>query len=203
MVESAIAFPTMVFAMLGIVQLTLLHQARMMLEYAAFSAARAGAVWNADPARMRAAAVLALLPTMPGPPVEAGDGCPAGMRVDDPAALACRFAAASRWNEPSAAVLGKPLIAVETLSPTRQDFAGQEEIDFDLGGDPIEARRKSQLVVRLTYFFELRIPIINWTAGVQSLRAAGRRGRRFGRDARRPGAHGPGVAEAAEPRHEL
>jgi hypothetical protein len=80
MVESAIVFPILIFTVLGIIQLTLVHQARIMLEYAAFSAARAGAVWNADPAVMESAAVFALLPTMPSPPTDALINiCPKGL----------------------------------------------------------------------------------------------------------------------------
>jgi hypothetical protein len=56
----------------------------------------------------------------------------------------------------------KGLITVETLSPTKGDFGNAEEIDFDLGGDSLDVRKKSQLTIRVTYFYELRIPIINW-----------------------------------------
>ena len=54
----------MVFLTLGIVQLTSIQHARVMTEYAAFSAARAGIVWNGSNERMRDAAFFALLPTL-------------------------------------------------------------------------------------------------------------------------------------------
>jgi TadE-like protein len=165
MVESAIVFPMLIFTVLGILQLTLVHQARMMLEYAAFNAARVGAVWNADPDKMQRAAVLALLPTMPSPPVDSIiNPCPNGMRVDDPLSLLCRWTWVQAWNAQgfTKTVFGKPQISVETLNPLKDDFGGQQEIDFDLGGDSLDIRKKSQLTIRVTYFYELRIPVINW-----------------------------------------
>lgn len=56
--------PLMVFFTLGIVQLAMVQQARLMTEYATYQAARAGAVWNGSNERMHDAAVMALLPTM-------------------------------------------------------------------------------------------------------------------------------------------
>src|SRR5690606_6371609 len=53
-----------VFFTLGIVQLAMVQQARLMTEYATFQAARAGVVWNGSNERMHDAAVMALLPTM-------------------------------------------------------------------------------------------------------------------------------------------
>jgi hypothetical protein len=63
-VESALVMPLMVFLTLGLVQLTMMQQAKLMTEYAAYQAARAGVVWNGHNGRMRDAAILALLPTM-------------------------------------------------------------------------------------------------------------------------------------------
>ncbi len=163
MVEAAIVFPMMIFTVLGIIQLTLVQQARIMLEYAAFSAARVGAVWNGDTREMEKAAVFALLPTMPSPVTDLLPiNCPKGLRVDDLLSLACRYELVTRTNKYSPFGNGKRLITVETLSPTKADFGNEQEIDFDIGGDSLDQRRRSQLTIRLTYFYELRIPIINW-----------------------------------------
>lgn len=62
--ESALVLPLMVFFTLGIVQLAMVQQARLMTEYATYQAARAGIVWNGNNERMHDAAVMALLPTM-------------------------------------------------------------------------------------------------------------------------------------------
>lgn len=65
-VESAIVIPLMTFIILGIVQLVMVQHARIMTEYAAFNAARAGIVWNADKMIMENAAIVSLLPTHDG-----------------------------------------------------------------------------------------------------------------------------------------
>lgn len=62
-VESAIVMPLMVFVVLGIVQMSMIQHARIMTEYSAFCAARAGIVWNAEPSVMESAALIALMPT--------------------------------------------------------------------------------------------------------------------------------------------
>src|SRR5258705_9102744 len=63
-IETALVMPLMIFFTLGIIQLAMVQQARLMTEYAAYQAARAGIVWNANNERMHDAAVFALLPTM-------------------------------------------------------------------------------------------------------------------------------------------
>lgn len=63
-VEAALILPLMVFMALGIIQLTMIQHAKLMTEYAAYQAARAGIVWNGNNERMHDAAIIALLPTM-------------------------------------------------------------------------------------------------------------------------------------------
>src|SRR6478609_3734281 len=63
-VESALVMPLMVFLCLGLIQLTMIEHARIMTDYAAFNAARAGIVWNGNNERMHDAAIFSLLPTM-------------------------------------------------------------------------------------------------------------------------------------------
>ncbi len=65
-VESAIVIPLMTFLILGVIQLAMMQHARIMTEYAAFNAARAGIVWNADNIIMENAAIISLLPTYEG-----------------------------------------------------------------------------------------------------------------------------------------
>ena len=66
MVESAIVMPLMTFLILGVIQLVMMQHARIMTEYAAFNAARAGIVWNADKIIMENAAIISLMPTYEG-----------------------------------------------------------------------------------------------------------------------------------------
>ncbi|HZI16018.1 MAG TPA: TadE family protein [Myxococcus sp.] len=63
-VEAAMIMPLTVFMTLGIIQLTMIQHAKLMTEYAAYQAARAGIVWNGNNERMHDAAIIALLPTI-------------------------------------------------------------------------------------------------------------------------------------------
>ncbi|HVG63238.1 MAG TPA: TadE family protein [Hyalangium sp.] len=63
-VEAALVMPLFVFLILGIMQLGLIAQARVMAKYAAYRAARVGAMNNANPEAIEAAAILHLLPVL-------------------------------------------------------------------------------------------------------------------------------------------
>ena len=65
-VESAIVIPLMTFLILGVLQLAMIQHAKLMTDYAAYNAARAGIVWNADRWIMENAAIISLLPTYEG-----------------------------------------------------------------------------------------------------------------------------------------
>ncbi len=62
LVETAIIMPVMIFAALGALQLMLVQHGRILTEYAAYCATRAGIVHNADWNVMRNAALVATLP---------------------------------------------------------------------------------------------------------------------------------------------
>jgi hypothetical protein len=79
MVESAMVIPLMTFLILGIIQLVMIQHAKIMTEYAAFNAARAGIVWNADQIIMENAAIISLLPTYEGLFSESDLGNPSQM----------------------------------------------------------------------------------------------------------------------------
>jgi TadE-like protein len=63
LLESAIAVPLLLFLFLCLLQIMMIAHTRVMLDYAAFNAARAGVVHNGNTAVMRNAALLSLLPT--------------------------------------------------------------------------------------------------------------------------------------------
>ena len=62
LVETAIIMPIMIFFILGALQLVVLQHAKVVTHYAAYCAARAGVVHNADANIMRNAAMVAALP---------------------------------------------------------------------------------------------------------------------------------------------
>ncbi len=158
LVEAAFVLPMMLFLILCILQLTLLQQARIMVEYAAFNAARTGIVHNmnngvdgSDPspgaATMRNAAVYSILP--------------AWGRTDSLPALTATLAAYEVADVPMRAA-GIPQIKVTVLSPSKAAFAAygqhlnQQELDFD---DMRPAVTPSTLLsIQVRYLFELRVP---------------------------------------------
>src|SRR5512138_1904755 len=62
LVETAIIMPVMVFVVLGALQVMLIEHGKIMTEYAAYNAARAGIVHNGNWNVMRNAAMIATLP---------------------------------------------------------------------------------------------------------------------------------------------
>lgn len=159
MVETAIVMPTMIFMILGIIQLTMMQHARLMTELAAFNAARAGAVWNANPKIMQDAAVLTVVPTFglaSSNQAKLGFGSTGGKDFST-------FAMTYFWmllyeDGLNFWTLGQKPVQVTTINPVQEDFGGQEELDFDDAG----SRGKSQLTVRVTYLYPLRIPYADY-----------------------------------------
>lgn len=62
LVEAVLVFPVLIFLVLGALQVMLIEHGRIMTEYAAYAAARAGIVHDADASVMRSAALLTVLP---------------------------------------------------------------------------------------------------------------------------------------------
>ncbi|RKH43281.1 TadE/TadG family type IV pilus assembly protein [Corallococcus sicarius] len=176
LVESALVFPVMVFLILGILQLGTLHHARLMTEYAAYRSARAGIVNHGDCEIMKKAAFVAVLPTL-GPPKASSGGAPATGRVDTLLNLARvndaytdpKLVRENQTFQDQGADLER--LRVEVLNPRRSQlptlFASYgshmqgRELDYDdiRNAQVIEA---NLLTVRVTYFYEMRIPFANW-----------------------------------------
>lgn len=188
-VETAIILPLMTFMVLGIMQLTMLQQARLMTEYAAFQACRAGIVWNANKGAMKDAARLALAPTVPKsemfPLVISGGK----IRPGAPGLLdVASHVAALEAADTLAGLAGMPVVRVEIIHPTRGEFdamvakhnttngLGTKELDFDdvgyyvtpgtkkfdgMAGDD-KYRAATRLTIRLRYLYQMRIPFADW-----------------------------------------
>lgn len=167
-VESALVLPLMVFLGLGLLQLTLMQQAKLMTEYAAYCAARSGIVWNGNNERMRDAALVALLPTL-----GRTDALPELARTWTRARLQDemlrRLAWPTRDTVVPATVNGSPLfglVRVDTVNPSWDSpVRSGREPDFDgPEGYPAETlyREATVLSVRVRYWYELRVPFANW-----------------------------------------
>jgi len=149
-VEAAIVLPLALLALLGLLQLALVQEARLLLEYAAHRAARAGALWNADPERM-ARAARPILGAIVCPSRWSALPCPP---KDQPLLRAAAGAAALRAV---AATGGFPGLEVEEVDPPRLP-AGLRELDFDRTDLDADGRAALLLTVRLRYWLELKIP---------------------------------------------
>ena len=159
LVEAAFILPAMIFMLLCAIQVAQLQQARMMVEYAAFAAARVGIVHDMDNGTrpggengpMHDAAVLAVLPTIG--------------RTDSFISIAKTLAKFKLVDEPVLAVLGLDPIRVAILNPHRADFAAfgrhlnQREIDFD---DMRPAVAPTTLLsVQVRYLYQMNVPFAN------------------------------------------
>jgi len=175
-VESAIILPLMVFMLLGIVQLTMMHHARIMVEYAAFNACRAGIVHNMDKNMMTRAALISLMPTFGATDTLGGEtDARLGRRpgiVETWAKLRILTAASAKLSQVFSGLGGGAagqldLIKVTVLHPKRADFDRQEEIHFDDikvrdANHSRRVRNATRLTVRVRYLYCMRIPFANW-----------------------------------------
>lgn len=164
-IETAIVLPLFLAALLGLVQLAVLQQARLLTEYAAYQAARAGIVWSGDPRKMQDAAIFALAPT----------ACPT--RIAGASAL-CGAGGGDRWSHQAAGVAAlRALSALDTATfpgvhvhvlnphwPTHREAfdvgTDREELDFDRRDDI--AREANVLTIQVQHWFELKIPFADW-----------------------------------------
>lgn len=173
LVEAAIVMPLMLFVFLCLLQLMLMAHGRVMLEYAAFNATRAGVVHNGNRYVMRNAAMVSLLPLY-GP-------------THNMQSLAETYAKAKAWamvTEGSEALEGGirgwirdatgfsipnlPAIGIVDVWPSNpkyDDFSGPE-MDLDLPAQrtnlsPEEALRRTRLTTQTTLLFELKVPLGN------------------------------------------
>lgn len=166
-VEAALAMPLMVMLVLGILQLASLQQARVLTEYAAFCAARAGIVWSGSNERMHDAALVALLPTLGRTDglKPLGETWQAAQRLD--AELQRALVGGLEEKLPpvfeAANLLG--MVRVDTLSPAGHPELGRiwnvrggeawQELDLD---GPDSYPESPQLEGHLARFYDLTRP---------------------------------------------
>ncbi|HYH99806.1 TadE family protein [Hyalangium sp.] len=153
-VEAALTLPLTVFLILGILQLFMMLQARVMAEYAAFRATRAGSVRHGDCEAMTHAAILALLPTFHSYLGNDLSGSPAdklgqafGLRKNN------QYTPGNRGYQD-----GKhsgSIVWIIRESP--RGITDDEDLNFD---EPRTAVMR--LETRLVYWFPLKIPFANW-----------------------------------------
>ncbi|HSI05199.1 MAG: TadE/TadG family type IV pilus assembly protein [Myxococcota bacterium] len=170
LVEAAIALPIAIFVVLGALQIMLVQHGRAIAEYAAYCAARAGIVHDADHAVMRNAALVAALPLYG--------------RTDTLATFRDTWALARTNALLGSSLSGVPLVDVEVTSPDANAFAAAQawqyqheldalsadpqgplayqrlEIDFDDGALMAAHPEAGRLALTVRVLYPLRIPVI-------------------------------------------
>ena len=152
-VEAALTLPLMVFLMLGTLQLFLMLQGRIMAEYAAFRAVRAGSVNHGSCESMTHSAILALMPSfysfMGGSGGSPGQklGRAFGARKDN------RFVPRFDGGHDGSIVWIVRDSPVYTSVP-------REDLDFDI--PRLSSTEIVRLEIQLVYWFPLKIPFANW-----------------------------------------
>lgn len=151
-VESALTLPLALFMILGAIQLFMIQNARVMAEYAAFRAARAGSVNHANCTAMLHSALAAVLPAF-----RATNGV---------APLANAFDAVkdnkfgSGYGMSNGIDVGdEDVVWIYRDSPRLGDISGEEDSDFDYlreGEDPL------QIKISLVFWYPMRIPFADW-----------------------------------------
>ncbi|ATB31967.1 TadE/TadG family type IV pilus assembly protein [Melittangium boletus] len=157
-VEAALTLPLTIFLILGTLQLFMMLQGRIMAEYAAFAAVRAGSRQHGDCKPMVHAALAGLLPSVISFTGGSGGGSAAQKMAE-----AWKKRIGSPSNPDPKYQDGKhngPVFWLVRESPKPGDFQGKEDLTFDTPeGDGSDAMR---LEVRLVYWYRLRIPFADW-----------------------------------------
>ncbi len=159
-VETAIVMPLFVFMMMGLIQLGLAHQARLMTRYAAYKATRAGAIHRAKKDVMTNAALAVLVPLLPGP-----DGKIRPPKDEGSYATAWQQVKNNQYQN------GPKMVITTICNPTTNGSGATGRLspndDFDdpqvasgRDGDWVGFKR-TRLHAQITFNYELLIPFAN------------------------------------------
>jgi len=161
-IESAITLPLFVFLILGILQLGLMHQARLMTKYAAYKAVRAGALHHANLRKMERAALAVLLPLVSR---DTGGG-----EYIQPTHAAGDFSSKWNWSQVLTNRMDEadlPHVQVTICGPLQRNFPGNpREVNFDAPAYAVstdwEQGQRTKLRIQVTFNYRLPIPFANW-----------------------------------------
>ncbi|WZX20713.1 pilus assembly protein [Myxococcus stipitatus] len=162
-VETAVVLPLFVFLILGVLQLGLMHQARLLTKYAAYKAVRTGSLRSASVSEMEHAAVAVMLPMLGKRSSGAGS-------IEYVRSVGSGQEFATKWNElknNQMAETDLKNVEVTICGPTQEDVgSGGGELDFDdpsvaTSGDWRQSMR-TKLRVQVTFNYRLVIPFADW-----------------------------------------
>ena len=145
MAEFVIIALTMLFVLLGVIQLALVLNAYTMVRYAAYNAARAGIVHGGDKDKMVEAARQSLLATFPS---HGRASSALGMMENYQGAVA------TDQNPLLNNFFGKPITDVEIIN---NGANCGDVVTFD---DPVDTPNAA-ITVKVTHYYELVIPLVS------------------------------------------
>ena len=185
-VETALIIPLFLFLILGILQLGMIAQTRVVAKYAAYRAARVGAMHHASQDAMNAAAIFHLLPVLVS---DSESILPTSSTSD----ILRKYGRAMTENQ-NRSVDGRRLVQVVICGPTLGELRGtasgasplpagsqralhgvgsNNEVDFDdpalalpsmdaQTGDGMRRYNRLRLRVQLQLLYRMPIPFANW-----------------------------------------
>lgn len=154
--ETAITMPLFVFLILGLLQLGLMHQARIMTKYAAFKAVRVGSIHNAKKSAMRRAAAAVLLPMLGRRNTDSFyNATTSGMKGFSGSWASLKSKVDSTGTD-------APLELI-VCGPRKQSSSDFDDPDGDLGhqGGSWEGLNNGRLIVQIATHYQLVIPFAN------------------------------------------
>lgn len=165
-VETAIVMPLFVFIIFGMIQLGLLHQARLMTKYAAYKAVRAGSLSRAKPDVMKNAATAVLLPLLAKTsPLRSGDD------RFQPQYQVYKVRSASDYQTGIQQVTSnlkgpydREMVEITICAPTGNGGKGKDFDDYRNAGDDGNAWKQFddlKLAIQVTLYMPLYIPYVN------------------------------------------
>jgi hypothetical protein len=143
LVESALTLPLTLFLVLGTLQLFLILQGRVMAQYAATRATRAGSLKHGSCDAMRDTSIAALLPTF--------------TRSRTPLEVAEGYRVRRNGRYVPSLDLGHDESIVWLIRESPRRVLPYEEEEFDLASG-----RPRTLGLRLVFWYPMKIPFANW-----------------------------------------
>lgn len=159
-VETAVSLLIFLTMILAVIQTILIAHAKLIVNYAAYSAARTGIVTNGNVRMMRKAAALACAPLNRG-----SYGLPSKAIGNTTNIDVIKGLLEYDWGINGEG--GQGITVVRVLHPTANEIGNQSKINFDnyysrgLSHNPTPEMHYPILTVQVTHFFKLQIPIIN------------------------------------------
>lgn len=161
-VETAIVMPLFVFTLLGMLQLGLLHQARLLTKYAAYKAVRAGSINRGKVTTMENAAIAVMLPMLSkSTPRWSGDAKVQPQHTVYNVGTATKykdaFAAVSKSNQ----AFGRKKVEVTICAPTTSAGMNKDFDDHRVNKGDWKSFEATKLAVQVTTYLPLYIPFAN------------------------------------------